>query len=73
MTTAKMHINAVRSLKPAAMAALVDVTRLAGRAPGHPDATLLDYKRIAIDAVLRNEFRGLSEKAQEAYVYRAAA
>ena len=68
----RAHITAVSNLKPAAMAALVDVTQLKGRAEDHKDLKILDFHRVNMHSLTRNEFKALRERAQEVYIYRLA-
>ena len=73
VSTVKSNINAVLNLKPAARAALVDITQLHGRSEGHPDLTSLVFSRVSQNAILRQEFKSMSERTQQAYLYRLAA
>lgn len=63
----KSHICAVFNLNTAGMAALQHVTRLDGRPADHRDIKSLDYALVSLNALLRNEIKTMSLRAQQAY------
>ena len=66
-------INVVVHLKQAAMEALMDITLLKGRQANDKDLSELDFHRVSMHSLGRSEFRALSERAQQVYIYRLAA
>lgn len=72
ITQIKTYINAVMNLKTSAMSALLDITHLKDRKSDHKDVKTLDYHRVTLSSVVREEFSKLPERAQEVYMYRLA-
>ena len=73
LSSVKSHVLAVLNLKDAGLAALKDITHLSGRKPDDRDLTDLMYSRVSLNSLLLKEFKALSNRGQQAYIYRIAA
>ena len=64
---------AALNLKDAGLAALKDITHLSGKNLDDRDLTDLLYSRVSLNSLLRKEFKALSNRGRQAYIYRIAA
>ena len=69
----EVAIMAVLNLKDAGLTALKDITYLSGRKLDDRDLTDLLYSRVSLNSLLRKEFKALSNRGRQAYIYRIAA
>ena len=63
---------AVLNLKDAGLAALKDTPYLSGRKLDDRDLIDLLYSRVSLNNLLREEFKALSNRGRQTYIYRIA-
>lgn len=70
--TLKKWISLALNVTDYGLDALKDVSFLPGRDSKHPDRKSLDFKRVTLKLVCREEFQKMNKWEQAVYVYRLA-
>lgn len=70
--TLKKWIGLALNLTDFGLEALKDVSYLNGRDSKHPDRKNLDFKRVTLKLLCRQEFHNMSKWEQGVYIYRLA-